>query len=185
MKLSIIIVNYRSAHHIINAIGSAVAFSSATSFEWIIVDNNSKDNSEEMILSRFPFVKWIDMGYNAGFARANNEAIRRSSGNIILLLNPDTIVLDDAIAKCYNQFKDSIYIACGVQLLFPDNTLQISGNYFMKGGLNHLLPLPYWGPFLKLVALGLKTKKPSIVQAAIEERVEWINGAFLMVRKKL
>jgi GT2 family glycosyltransferase len=124
-------------------------FSSALNFEWIIVDNQSNDNSNEQIISKFPFVKWIDMSYNAGFARANNEGIRQSKGEAVLLLNPDTVILNDAINQCYQRFVRSRYIACSVQLLNGDKTPQITGNFFMKGGLNHLLPLPYLGAFLR------------------------------------
>jgi GT2 family glycosyltransferase len=100
-----------------------------------------------------------------------------------LLLNPDTIVQNDAIGRCYNRFLPSSNVACGVQLFFRDGRPQISGSFFMKGGLNHLLPLPYWGRFLKFIADLLHTKKPGIEVASIDEKVEWISGAFLMVKK--
>jgi len=53
-------------------------FASMHAVEWIVVDNDSKDNSSEIITRAFPFVKWIQMPYNAGFARANNEGIKTS-----------------------------------------------------------------------------------------------------------
>ena len=70
-----------------------------------------------------------------------------------------------------------------MQLLNADLTSQISGNYFMKGGLNHLLPLPYLGPFLRKIAFAIKVNKTNVLHAASEEKVDWINGAFLMVKK--
>jgi glycosyltransferase involved in cell wall biosynthesis len=158
-------------------------FSSALNFEWIIVDNQSNDTSKEQIISKFPFVRWIEMNYNAGFARANNEGIRQSKGEVVVLLNPDTIILDDAINKCYQKFIQSPYVACSVQLLNADKTPQITGNFFMKGGLNHLLPLPYMGALLRKIAFAAKVKKTNIAEAAAEEKVDWINGAFLMVKK--
>jgi hypothetical protein len=137
-----------------------------------------------MITSKFPFVKWIDMGYNAGFARANNEGMRQSVHDVVLLLNPDTIILDDAVEKCLWKFVQSDHIACGVQMLNPDGSPQISGSYFAKGGLNHLLPLPYWGGLIKWVGSVLKVKKPSVENVTGEEKVDWISGAFLMVKKE-
>jgi GT2 family glycosyltransferase len=151
----------------------------------IIVDNNSNDNSEEIIKAKYPFIKWIQMGYNAGFARANNEGIRQSTSEIILLLNPDTIILDDAIDKCYQRFLQSKFVACSVQLLNPDHTPQITGNFFMKGGLNHLLPLPYLGSLLRRIAFAFKVKKTNIAVASAVEKVSWINGAFMMVKKSV
>ena len=183
MKLSIIIVNYKSAQLIDDCLTSAKAFDSFNDFEWIIVDNQSNDNSKEILTSKYPALTWIDMGYNAGFSRANNAGIKIAKGEIVLLLNPDTIILNDAIAQCLNQFANSSNIACGVQLLNRDLSNQFSGSHFMKGGINHLLPLPYWGSILKTISKILSIKKPSIDIASDFEKVEWINGAFLMVKK--
>jgi GT2 family glycosyltransferase len=185
MRLSIIIVNYKSTQHILNCLKSAFQFPSAKNFEWIVVDNDSKDNSKEMITNQFPSVRWIDMGYNAGFARANNEGIRHCNGDTVLLLNPDTLILEDAIAQSYVRMQNDNYcIAAAPQLLNPDGSPQITGNFFMKGGLNHLLPLPYLGNFLRTLALFAGVKKTNIRQAVQTESVDWINGAFLMVKKK-
>ena len=184
MPVSVIIVNYRSAAFICNCIESAFKFPSAGDMEWVIVDNDSKDNSKEVITLRFPFVKWIDMGYNAGFARANNRGIRESKFEVVLLLNPDVIVLEDAIAKCYQKFIKTNYVACGVQMLNPDHSPQISGSHFAKGGLNHLLPLPYWGAFVKWIGLNFNIRRTPIERADSEEMVDWISGAFLMVKKE-
>ena len=184
MKLSVIIVNYRSATYIGNCIRSAMQFESGKSFEWIVVDNASNDQSKEQICNEFPFVKWIEMGYNAGFARANNKGMRQSSGDVYLLLNPDTLILDNAIENSFQKFIASNKIACGVQLLYEDNSIQISGSYFMKGGINHLLPIPYWGNFLKIIAKFLNTQKPGVEQVLAEVKVDWISGAYMMVKKE-
>jgi len=124
------------------------------------------------------------MGYNAGFARANNAGILKAAGDIVLLLNPDTIILNDSINECLDRFLKAQEIACSVQLLNPDNSPQITGNYFMKGGLNYLLPLPYLGKLLRATAFLFKTKKTSVLQANHAQEVDWINGAFLMVKKR-
>lgn len=183
MGLSVIIVNYRSATYVVDCMRSALQFPSSQEFEWIVVDNDSRDNSYNIVMQEFPFVQWIQMGYNAGFARANNKAMQQAKADVYLLLNADTIVMNDAIGSCYNKFIQTNHVACGVQLLFADGRTQISGSFFMKGGINQLLPLPYWGSVLKAVAGMLHTKKPSIEVASAEERVEWISGAFLMVKK--
>lgn len=153
-------------------------------YEIIVVDNHSQDNSEAMIKGRFPDVQFIQMNYNSGFARANNEGIRRAKGDACLLLNSDTLVETNAIQQCYQQFIRSAYVACGVQLLNTDRTPQISGNYFMKGGLNNLLPLPYIGNLLKWLGSVARVKKPNVPDASAEVGVDWINGAFLMVKKE-
>jgi len=183
IQLSIIIVNYKSAQLICDCVRSIYDQSSSFDFEILVVDNDSQDGSREKILSLFPEILWIEMDYNSGFARANNEGIRKSNGNVVLLLNGDTIIENNAIEKCFNQFQSAEYIACGVQLLNPDRTPQISGNYAMKGGLNYLLPLPFLGVLLKFFANIFGVKKPNVPDATGVVEVDWINGAFLMVKK--
>ena len=158
-------------------------FGSHNLFEWIIVDNNSGDNSKEIIMVRFPFVKWIQMNYNAGYARANNEGIKQATGAVILLLNPDILFQDDSLPKCYQSFVTSEYVACNVQLLNADGSSQISGGYFIKGGLNNLLPLPVLGNFFKALGNLFRVKKTSLKNAQDIREVDWINGAFVMVKK--
>ena len=85
--LSIIIVNYRSSSLLKEAIRTLEQFNEGLEYELIVVDNASRDNSRQIILEKFPGVKWIDMGYNAGFARANNAGMKLASGEVLLLLN--------------------------------------------------------------------------------------------------
>jgi GT2 family glycosyltransferase len=150
-------------------------------YEVIVVDNSNGDNVE--ILNHFPEIKWLNMSYNSGFARANNAGIRMAKGSCILLLNPDTIAIDTSIEKCYSQLMESGFIGAGVQLLDEDHKPQISGNFFVKGGLNHLLPIPYYGDFIRWIGYKLQKKVPNIKQAKEVEEVDWISGAFLMVKK--
>lgn len=69
------------------------------SFEVIYVDNASEDGSAEMVRQKFPLATVISNTVNRGFVEANNQAIAVSRGRYVLLLNSDTIVLDDAIGK--------------------------------------------------------------------------------------
>jgi GT2 family glycosyltransferase len=184
LELSIIIINYKCGQLIIDCIQSIIDQNATFNYEIIIVDNNSNDNSKEILIGLFPGIRWIEMNYNSGFARANNEGIRNAKGEGILLLNPDTIVENNAIEKCYYSFCHSNYVACGVQLLNVDRTPQISGNYAMKGGLNYLLPLPFTGSVLKFFASIFKVKKPNVPNADGIVEVDWINGAFLMAKRQ-
>ena len=183
MQLSIIIVHYKSHQLLLNCLASLYRETTSTAFEVIVVDNASGDNSKAIITQSFPTVKWVDMSYNAGFARANNEGIRQSQSPVVLLLNADTLIVNRAIDKCYAEFVRSDAVACGVQLLNADQSPQISGNYFMKGGLNYLLPLPYLGNFLKGLGNIVGVAKPNIPNATGTVEVDWINGAFMMVKK--
>ena len=181
--LSIIFVNYRSASLLDDCIQSFQQFNSELDSQIIVVDNNSGDDSKQKILSKFPDVTWVQMNYNAGFARANNEGIRNSKGDTVLLLNPDVLFEDDSTDQCYKRLQHSPHIGAGVQLYNPDKTPQITGSYFIKGGINHFLPLPVLGNLFKWLGTQLKVKKTNVPEAKGEVMVDWINGAFLMVKK--
>lgn len=181
--LSIILVNYYSAELLINCLSSIHNQEEQVLQEIIVVDNSKDLSGKENVLVQFPKISWLDIGYNAGFARANNMGIKHASGDTILLLNPDTIILNNAITNAYKKLQNSDYVASGVQLLNEDDSPQISGNYAMKGGLNYLLPLPYLGNILKWIGERANIKKPNIPDASTTVEVDWINGAFLMVKK--
>lgn len=183
MNLSIIIVNYKTPQLVVECISSIVNSVHATEIEFIVVDNDSNDGSSKIVMEAFPQVRWIDMGYNSGFARANNAGIKIAKAPIVLLLNSDTLDLENAVENCFLTFTASSYSACGVQLLNEDGTPQISGNFIMRGALNNLLPLPYLGDIMKFLGSVLKVKKPHVPDCSSEMAVDWINGAFLMVKK--
>ncbi|OQP45457.1 family 2 glycosyl transferase [Niastella yeongjuensis] len=181
--LSVIIVNYKTPQLLTDCLATFFSGQNQENLEVIVVDNASGDNSQEIVTRAFPRVKWVQMSYNAGFARANNEGIRQSTSDVVLLLNSDTLNQHNAIEQCYRQFITSDYVACGVQLLNTDRSPQISGNFFMKGGLNYLLPLPYLGSFIKWLGNVVKVEKPNVPDSSALVEVDWINGAFLMVKK--
>jgi GT2 family glycosyltransferase len=183
MDLSIIIVNYKTPGLLTDCLHTVYAQTTGLAMEVIVVDNASGDNSREIVTTAFPQVKWIQLSYNAGFARGNNEGIRQATGDAVLLLNSDTLNVNNAIENCYRQFMDSDYAACGVQLLYGDGSPQISGNYFMTGGINYLLMLPYLGGFIKRLGELVKVKKPNVPDSNAPVEVDWVNGAFLMVKR--
>jgi GT2 family glycosyltransferase len=182
LTLSIIIVNYKSEQLILDALQSFLP-DTAIDPEIIIVNNSPDQAPLQLVKANYPQVKLIQMPYNAGFSRANNEGIRQSAADIVLLLNPDTLAPKHAIDQCFTQFITTDDVACGVQLLNPDLTPQISGNFFMTGGLNNLLPLPVLGGFLKWLGSLTGVKKPNVADSNTRVKVDWINGAFLMVKK--
>ncbi|NCT73692.1 MAG: glycosyltransferase family 2 protein [Chitinophagaceae bacterium] len=184
MDLSVIIVNYKSPRLVLDCLHTLLPSTGLVQMEVIVVDNGSGDESEMLIRTAFPQVKWIQTGYNSGFARGNNAGIRVAEGRAILLLNSDTLNERNAVERCAERLLQSTAIAAGVQLLNPDRTSQISGNLFMKGGLNHLMSVPYLGRLIRAAGLSLKVKKTNVAQAEGEVQVDWINGAFLMVKKE-
>jgi GT2 family glycosyltransferase len=181
--LSIIIVNFNSIELITECIDSICKHNSNLSLEIIVVDNSGDAEGIKRLRAVFPFIKCIDMGYNAGFARANNAGLKSAEGEIILLLNPDTISVDNSIELCFERLKKLNFSAAGVQLTNEEGQPQISGNFFVKGGLNHLLPIPYWGDFIRWIGYSLNQKVPNVRESKPIEEVDWISGAFLMVKR--
>lgn len=125
LKLSVIIVNYNVKYYLDQCISSVLrafevmkkASSSSDSSvneevaEIIVVDNHSADGSVDYLEKRYPqmlypMVRFVRSAHNLGFARANNIAIRQSRGEYVLLLNPDTIVGEDAL-KASVDFMDA------------------------------------------------------------------------------
>jgi GT2 family glycosyltransferase len=182
--LSIVIVNYNGAALVADCVRTLYQYNDRSDTELIVVDNQSTDNSRELITRLFPAVHWIDMGYNAGFARGNNAGMKAAAGDMILLLNPDTLSVDDSINRCHYALQQSEYIAAGVQLLDAQKKPQISGSYFVKGGLNHVLPIPYWGAFIRWLGYRSNAKIPNVKNAKAIQDVDWISGSFLMVKKE-
>lgn len=186
MDISIIIINYKSAKLILDCIESVYKHTSQNRFEIILVDNDSEDDCRDLVTKKYPATRWLQMGYNAGFGRANNAGFEIAQGELILLLNADTIVLDGAIDKCAALLrKHPEAVGCGVQLLNPDGSNQISGAYNIKGGLNSLLPLPYTGNVIRSLGYLSKSTIPSIKQFDDATEIDWIVGAFIMVKKDL
>ena len=99
MKLSVVIVNYNVRHFLEQCLSSVRRAVRDIEAEVWVVDNNSVDGSVRMLRDKFPEVRLIANNENLGFSKANNQAIRQSEGEYVLLLNPDTVVEDDTFTK--------------------------------------------------------------------------------------
>ena len=96
--LSILVVSYNTRDMTLECLRSVIA-QTRTPFELIVLDNASSDGSAEAIAVEFPDITLLAETRNHGFARANNIAAEHAKGEYLLLLNPDTIVLDGALDK--------------------------------------------------------------------------------------
>jgi GT2 family glycosyltransferase len=124
MELSVIIVNFNAGDYLRKCLDSVFKATEQIAHEVFVVDNNSSDGSVEMIGSEFPFVKLIQNKINSGFSAANNQAIRQSTGQFVLILNPDTIVESDTFSKCI-EFMNTHADAGAVGIKMSDG----NGNY--------------------------------------------------------
>ena len=98
IDVSIIIVNYKTVSLILKCLDSIQRLTRKISYEIIVVDNNSNDDFATYIQQQYPEVKCVSLPENMGFGRANNEGVKLAKGRNILFLNPDTILLNDAIS---------------------------------------------------------------------------------------
>lgn len=128
MDISIIIVNYNSSRVLKNCLRSIFASQLNIEYEVIIVDNNSSNNSVQIIKDNFEKVILIENLQNLGFAKASNIGIEKSIGKYILFLNPDTLVHSDTIIKLYQFLRaNKEYGAVGPKIYLPDGTIQLEG----------------------------------------------------------
>ncbi len=117
-KLSVIIVNYNVKYFLEQCLYSVRAAVAGMDAEVFVVDNNSTDGSVEYLRPKFPEVVFIENKDNPGFAKANNQALRRSAGEYVLLLNPDTVVGEENFRNlCFQMDEDPGIGAIGVKML--------------------------------------------------------------------
>lgn len=124
LDISIIIISFNTREMTLACLQSVFEQTKDLSFEIIVVDNNSSDNSARAIEASFPSIDLIKYKENLGFAGANNLAAKKANGRYLLLLNPDTVVLDGAIQKLHSFAKShSDNLVYGGRTLFGDLTL--------------------------------------------------------------
>ena len=184
MDLSIVIVNWNSADYLRQCLRSIHETVKNLNYEVIVIDNASFDGSEAIIKQEFPSVRFIQSNKNLGFARANNEAFKASSGHSILFLNPDTEVLGDAIEILHGQLRRLPRAgAVGPTLLNSDMTMQTSCIQPFPTICNQALDMEVLrGRFPRLKLWGMQALYSDSDIPAV---VEVISGACLMVRREV
>lgn len=184
MKLSVIIVNYNVRAYLEQCLRTVFEALKGIDGDVFVVDNQSTDGSVEMVREKFPKVKLIANTDNVGFSRANNQAIRESSAEYVLLLNPDTVVGEDVFHKVVS-FMDAHPKAGGLGVKMIDGTGQFLPE--SKRGL----PTPAVA-FYKIIGLTRLFPKSKVFgryhlghlpenQAA---PIEILSGACMFLRKK-
>jgi GT2 family glycosyltransferase len=184
-ELSIVIVNYKVKDLLKKCLISISQSKDNLKYETIVIDNNSKDGSVELLKKEFPGIEVIENSQNKGFSFACNQGIKKSSGRYILLLNPDTIFPQMGFRKLID-FMDSIPQAgiCGPKMIdgrgnllhscrsFPSFLTSISSSqsilerYFPKNPLSRRYLL--------------KDLNHSRMQ-----EVDWISGSCLLARRRM
>jgi len=151
--------------------------------EILIVDNASADGSIEMVRSQFPHVHLIANGENRGFTAANNQGLSRARGRYLLLLNPDTEVVGDALATMIRYVEANAEIgALGAKLLYPDGSIQSSRRRFptLSTALVESTVVQEWWKDNRIL------HRYYMTDTGDDEiqRVDWVVGACLLVRRQ-
>jgi GT2 family glycosyltransferase len=190
VDLSIIIVNYNT-RDFLRSLLSSLRKNANRSFssEIFVVDNASVDGSGGMVAEEYPEVTLICSDVNLGFAKANNRAIREATGNVILLLNPDTLLLPDhefSLILEYFQSNPTVGIVGG--RVFDGGLRQVSsyGRFPTPGPL--LLHFSFFGKILaRLIPPFRKFRLADYNPASynIEKPVDHVNGCCLFIRAEM
>jgi len=183
--LTIIVVSYNTKDITLAALKSVFDQTKRTVFELIVVDNASSDGSADAIADMFPTVRLIRATENLGFARANNLAAEQARGRWLLLLNPDTIILNGAIDNIVEFGEDhptaGIY---GGRTVFADGRLNIASCW------GRITP---WSSFCQAVGLSTVFKGSNLFdleamgsfQRDQIRQVDIVVGCFLLIQKTL
>lgn len=183
--LSVIIVNYNAQKFLGTCLSALQKTTKRISYEVILVDNNSNDDSVKYVQTYFPDVKIIPNKENVGFAAANNQGIQKAQGTFILLLNPDTIVPDYSISKLIGFALNNPHIGIlGCRVVNPGNGLQWDscGNFLTPATLCfRLMGFEKIFPRSKIFGKRLLDNWPRNTS----RQIDWVSGVCMLIRKRL
>ncbi len=185
MQLSVIIVNYNVKYFLEQCLFSVQKASTDLAVEVWVVDNASQDGSRNYLETKFPWVQFIWNHTNIGFAKGNNQALQKATGEFVLFLNPDTIVPEDCFTKCINFLKQQadagalgIRMIDGKGMFLPESKRSFpspSASFYKLSGLSFLFPKSKtFGRY----HLGHLSEHQN-------HEVDVLSGAFMMIRKEV
>lgn len=184
MKLSIVIVNYNVEYFLDQCLNSVRKAMENIEGEVFVVDNDSIDGSNQMVLNKYPEVKLIANKKNVGFSTANNQAIVESKGQYVLLLNPDTVVEHDTFEKCIN-FMDEHPDAGALGVKMLDG----AGKFLPESKRGLPTPITSFYKMSGLSALFPRSKRFAKYHLGHLDKdkihkIEILPGAFMLMRKE-
>ena len=179
-SLDIVIVSYNTRDDLAACLSSVYRAAPAGLEEVFVIDNASGDGSADMVRQSFPQATLIALDRNAGFAAANNVALRRSTSSLVLLLNSDTIVPAGAIDTLIARLVATGAVAAGPRLVDAHGRPEVSFGRMLS-------PRAEWAQrrLVRMAAHDDPRSRARIAQLVADEReVDWISGACLLVRRQ-
>lgn len=182
MDVSVIFVNYNTVSLLKDAIDSVFEKTRNIQFEIIVIDNNSSDNSSEILKEIYgDKIVFFQLQDNIGFGRANNEAIKIAKGRNVFLLNPDTILLNNATKILSDYLDNHLDVgACGGNLFDENKNPTISFSRMLPSFSDELNQLFFNFPYKILFG-----KNWEFNYTGRELDVACIIGADMMLQKKV
>ena len=178
--LVILIVSYNTRSHLEACLRSLRTPPPHVSHEIVVVDNGSTDGTVEAVRAGWPDVRVVQSGANVGYARANNQGIRATASDLVLLLNSDTVVPTGAVDGLVEQLRTHPQVAVvGPRLVDADGRLELSCGR-MIGPVNEL-----WQKLRRrILARNIPMLASWIARAATRPAFpDWVSGACLLVRR--
>lgn len=181
-RLSIVIVTYNATADVERCLASLAAARLAVSHEILVVDNASREDVVGVVRTAHPGATAIALPVNVGFSKANNVGIRQARGELVLLLNPDTIVGAGALEVLVAELdRDGQIGVVGPRLVGTDGTIELS---FGRA----LSPLSEWRQKRRGRALARRDPRAVAWLAQATSRrhdPDWVSGACLMTRRSV
>lgn len=183
MDVSIIIVNYNTCALTLQCLQSIYKEVCGISFEVIVVDNASKDDSVVQIREKYPAVILIENEENQGFGRANNLGVKYAKGTYLFFLNSDTIVISNIVRQFFDFMEGHPeYASCGGNLLDRYGKNASSHGCFpsLMGEVSNIGFRIFYNRFyIQHLALGQTAYEGNI------SSVQYISGADMFIRKDI
>lgn len=173
MKLSVVIVSYNVRSYLEECLKSVQEALEGIEGEVFVVDNHSDDDSVEIVRQVYPWVNLIVNLENLGFAKANNQAIRRAQGEYVLLLNPDTVVTQDTFRGVLAFMDEHPKVgSAGVMMCYEDGSRAPESR--------RAVPTP-WVAARKMLGF---TKRYYMSDLPWDQpcKIEVVSGAFCLLR---
>lgn len=183
-KVSIIIVSWNVKAELSSCIDSIYKSEALSSYEIIVVDNASSDDSVSHLKKNYPAVKVIENVDNLGFGRANNQAAKHAEGEYLFILNPDTVVLPSTLDELVDFMDVNQDIAmCGPRVLNEDGSVQKSVKGFptLKGAFGRHTIFKFFGLF----RTDVRRWRNRGFDYAKNNDVDQLIGAALLIRRSV
>lgn len=180
IDVSIIVVNYNLTNEVRKLLNSIIKYVRDINFEVIVIDNNSPERDIEGLVNEYPEFKFEFLYTNYGFGHGNNVGVKKTSGKYLLLLNPDTYLINNLPSDLYNfAIKQTEFGLIGPLLIYEDGGLQISFGKFPN--LRQEISLLF-KPFKIISRLILKLK---IRFSGDYFNVDFLFGSCMFIRREV